>query len=553
MIVVEEGKPIKLPTLTSLKFSSAGFYDKTVWDLLRQADGCYFDKKTNTFEFPPNALCFLVDVLCTVDDVKVVPYYEDDVPTRSCGEMVFKVKPYKHQLDAVNYGLNHTGWMLLDDQGLGKTGSMIYLAETLKRYENLEHCFIICGVNGLKFNWASEIEKFSDLSWHILGQRVNRRGNIVIGSVEDRLNDLRNPIDEFFVITNIETLQNKNFAQAFNSSKNHFDMIILDEAHRCKSPSALSVKTLLKVKAKRCIALTGTVIVNNPENAYVPLKWTGNTNSNYSQFNNMYNVYGGFGGVQVLGHKNLDLLKQLLASCSLRRLKSDVLDLPEKTYITDYVEMYDDQRKLYLDVQQGIADELNKLDHKPSIMEEITINMRLRQITAYPGMLSTEVTNSAKIERTVQLVQDIVAQGDKVVIFSNFKETVYELERRLSNYGVVVCTGDHNEAQSVEARRKFQEDDNVKVFIGTWQKMGTGFTLHAASYAIFIDTPWTYASFEQACDRLHRIGQNKKVFIITLITKDTYDERVQEILQCKEDLSKFIVDNGDDKNLSLYE
>lgn len=553
MITIEEGKPIKIPTLTSLKVSADSFYDKFVWDLLRQTEGCYFDKSTRVFEFPPNTLCFLIDILCTLDDVKVVPYYAEETSTRTCGEMTFKVKPYQHQLDAVNYGLNHNGWLLLDDQGLGKTGSMIYLAETLKRYENLEHCLIICGVNGLKFNWASEVGKFSDLSWHILGQRVNRKGKLVVGSVEDRLNDLSSPIDEFFVITNIETLQNKNFAKAFSSSKNHFDMIILDEAHRCKSPSALSVKTLLKIHAKRCIALTGTVIVNNPENAYVPLKWTGNTSSNYSQFNNMYNVYGGIGGSQVLGHKNLDLLKQLLESCSLRRLKSEVLDLPDKTYITDYVDMYDDQRKLYLDVQQGIADELNKLDHKPTVMEEITINMRLRQITAFPGMLSTEVTNSAKLDRLEQLVQDIVQQGDKVVVFSTFKETVYEIARRLGDIGVVISTGDYNDTQSMEAIERFQNDDTVKVFVGTWQKAGTGITLTAASYMIFIDTPWTSASFEQACDRIYRIGQNKRVFIITLITKDSYDERVAEILQRKENLSKFIVDDGDASKVSMFE
>ena len=279
MIVIEEGKPLKLPTLTSLKINANSFYDKFVWDVLRQTEGCVFDKKTNIFELPANALSFLIDVLCTVDDVKVVPYYDNEGDIRTCDAMVFKVKPYRHQIEAINYGLNHNGWLLLDDQGLGKSIMMIYLAETLRNTEHLEHCLIVCGVNGLKFNWASEIEKSSELSWRILGQRTNRKGKLVVGSVEDRLNDLASPISEFFVITNIETLQNKNFVKAFNNSANRFDMIVLDEAHRCKSPSSLAVKTLLKIKAKRTVALTGTAIVNNPENAYVPLKWTGNTSS----------------------------------------------------------------------------------------------------------------------------------------------------------------------------------------------------------------------------------------------------------------------------------
>lgn len=93
-----------------------------------------------------------------------------------------------------------------------------------------------------------------------------------MSSVADRCKQLKQGISEFFVITNIETLQSKEFADAFNKSKSKFDMIVLDEAHKAKNPSSKAVKNLLKLKSKRNIALTGTMIMNNPENAYVPLK-----------------------------------------------------------------------------------------------------------------------------------------------------------------------------------------------------------------------------------------------------------------------------------------
>jgi len=161
-------------------------------------------------------------------------------------------------------------------------------------------------------------------------------------------------------------------------------MIVLDEAHRAKNPSSKSAKNLLKLKSKRNIALTGTVIMNNPENAYLPLKWTGNLNSTFSAFKGMYNVYGGFGGVQVIGYKNLDLLKEHIASCSLRRLKSEVLDLPEKTYQIEYVEMGTRQRALYNEVEKGIAEELDLLpkNKQLTIMEELVMHIRERQVTA---------------------------------------------------------------------------------------------------------------------------------------------------------------------------
>ena len=371
-------------------------------------------------------------------------------------------------------------------------------------------------------------------------------------SVNERCSILKNGIKEFFVIVNIETLQNKNFAEAFNKSRSTFDMIVLDEAHHCKQPTSLAAKTLMKLKAKRTIALTGTLIMNNPENAYVPLKWTNNIGSTFSQFKGMFNVYGGFGGVQVIGHKNLDLLKQLVQSCSLRRLKTDVLDLPDKNYQIDYVELKPQQRALYKEVQDGILAELDKLEKTPTVIQELAINMRLRQITAFPGMISTEVTQSAKLDRLEELVESIVNQGDKVVVFSTFKGSVFEVYNRLKQYNPLICTGDDSD-QDIDIRKQmFEKNTENKVMICTWQKMGTGHTLTAANYVIFIDTPWTDADFQQCADRIYRIGQNKKCFIITLIAKDTYDERVQEILERKECLSGYLIDNKDANMLNIF-
>lgn len=424
---------------------------------------------------------------------------------------------------------------------------MIYLAETLYKLGELDHCFIICGVNNLKFNWYREILKFSELSSKILGQKIKKNGDIVIGSVKDRLLDLSSDIKEFFVITNIETLQNKDFVKYFKKSKTKFGMIVLDEAHRVKNRSAKATDTLLKLSADRCIALTGTLIMNNPENAYVALKWTGNLKSNYTDFCSMYNIYGGFNNAQVVGYKNLDLLQELISSCSLRRKKEEVLELPPKTYEVEYIEMLPKQRELYNEVLDGVTKDLNLLSKKKKIstMDELVMNMRLRQITAYPGILSTTVTESAKLDRLEELVEDIVNQGDKVLVFCSFKSTVPEINRRLEKYNPLICTGDAKDIDIDKYKELFQNDDKYKVLICTWQKMGTGHTLTAANYVIFIDTPWTDADFQQASDRAYRIGQLKHTHIITLVCVGTYDERVLEILNNKEILSSYLIDNQD--------
>ena len=539
-MVIEERYSNALPSLTSLYFK-LDYYDSSLFSTLVQTDGSVYNNKTHEFEFPLNRLIYLVNLLLKYGDVTV---NLNQVPKgcllKSVDISQFKQKPYQHQIDAVLYGINRDkGWLLLDEQGLGKTASIIYLAETLAKTEGLEHCFIICGVNSLKYNWEEEIKKFSNLSACILGKKVLRNGNVSFLSVAERCKQLKEGVDEFFVITNIETLQSNEFAQSFIKSKSKFDLIVLDEAHKCKNPQGKGAKTLMKLKAKRCIALTGTLIMNVPENAFVSLKWTENTSATFTSFKQMYNMYGGYGNKQVIGHKNLELLQELVESCSLRRLKTDVLDLPPKTYIKEYVEMGNAQRKFYDEIAMGIMADAVKIEH-PTILEEITLNMRLRQVTAFPGILSN-ITDSAKLDRLCELVSTIVAQGDKVVVFSTFKETANEAFRRLQEYGAVLCTGDVEDAIVANNVRNFQSNNNIKIFIGTWQKCGTGITLTEASYLIFIDTPWTDADFQQASDRIYRIGQTKPCFIITLITKDTYDERVEEILEMKKNLSDTII------------
>ena len=270
--------------------------------------------------------------------------------------------------------------------------------------------------------------------------------------------------------------------------------------------------------------------MNSPLDAYVPLKGTRNKKGNLNKFKELYCEYGGFRGVQIIGYKNLDLLHEQIKINSIRRKKSDVLDLPPKTYHLEYVEMNDLQEKFYKDIKQGVIDELDKVKVDPAYA--MSLSFRLRQATAFTGILSSTIMESAKLDRLEDLVEEIIAEGNKVVVFSTFKPTLREVERRLNlkNINNVICDGDVKDSLINERRDRFEQDPNCKVLLGTWQKMGTGFTLTAANYLIFIDTPFTDGLFQQAADRIYRIGATKNVTIITLITKDTVDERIQDII-----------------------
>ena len=168
---------------------------------------------------------------------------------------------------------------------------------------------------------------------------------------------------------------------------------------------------------------------------------------------------------------------------------------------------------------------------------------RLRQATAFPSILTTETISSAKLDRAEDLARQLIGNGEKVVIFSTFKESVYELQKRLKDFNVVIGTGDLKDEEVAANKDKFQEDLSINAFIGTWQKCGTGITLNKASYMIFIDVPWTAGVFQQAQDRIHRIGTKNPVFIYHLITKDTIDERVREIVNDKGAIADYIIDD----------
>ena len=169
--------------------------------------------------------------------------------------------------------------------------------------------------------------------------------------------------------------------------------------------------------------------------------------------------------------------------------------------------------------------------------------LRLRQATACPSILSSKEIPSAKIERAYELCKEIIEEGNKVVIFSTFKQTVEELKNKLKEFKPLIGTGDTKDELLSKYIDDFQNNEENKIFIGTWQRCGTGLTLNKASYMIFIDTPWTDASFQQACDRIHRIGSKKPVFIYNLITTNTIDEKVLEIVEDKAALSDFIIDD----------
>lgn len=545
--IIETPTPIKISGLSSLLVTFD--FNQYIVDSLKTIPTYYYHKAIQTWEFPVCYLSRLLDNLTFLDDIQLQlldnsflskSYYNLE-PLSETEKISFKMKPFDHQLEAINYGLSHEKWLLLDSMGLGKTNSIIWLAETLKRRGLIDHCFIICGVNSLKQNWKKEIAKFSTESAVVLGEYVTRNGTIRYRSMDKRATQLKEPIEEFFVITNLESLRDDRIIEAFKKSSNRFGMIAFDEAHKAATKTSQQGTNLLKLDAPFKVAATGTLITNNPLSAYVPLSWTGNDQSILTTYKSQYCNFGGIKDSQVIGFKNLEVLQEEIGNCSLRRTLDQVRsDMPPKTVTLELLEMDDSHRKFYEAIKQGVKEEADKIELKSANL--LALTTRLRQATACPSLLTTQNVESTKVTRCLEYIDELVSQGEKVVVLSVFKETINDLATKLGKFRFSINTGDHSDAVVADNVSRFQEDPREQVFIGTWGKVGTGWTLNAASYLLCLDTPYTDAMFSQGTDRIWRVNNDRPAFITVFMCSDTIDERVQQIIETKKELGDYLVD-----------
>ena len=525
-------------------------YDMNIINTIRELPTRYWLNDTKEWEVPFKKLEDLINIFSDKYEIDVKTDYpqcfaedeEIDIPNG----FEFKTKPFNHQIDGFKYGLNHSKWLLGDEQGLGKTKEVIDLAIAEKLMQGCKHCLIVCGVNGLKWNWVNEVATHSNERAYILGQKVRKNGNVTIGSMADRLSDAENiqDIEEYFIITNVETLRDERVTSALSEQckKGNIGMIAADEVHKMKNASSQQGKGFLKLGADKMIAMTGTPLMNHPLDLYIILKWLGYEKHSFYAFRNHHCIMGGFGGHEVIGYKNLDELQEQLNDIMLRRLKKDVLDLPEKTIIDEYVEMTPKQSKIYKEVLDDIKDNIDQIAIAPNPLAQL---IRLRQATGFTGILSSTIQESAKLDRMEELVDDAVENGQKVVIFSNWTQMTSAIKQRLQNkYYCVMITGEVNTEARERAKEEFQNNPKCKVIIGTTGAMGTGLTLTSGNVMIFTDIPWTKALYDQATDRCHRIGQNENVTVYNLICKGTVDERINEIVQKKGMMADYLIDGN---------
>lgn len=423
---------------------------------------------------------------------------------------------------------NGFGALLADEMGLGKTIQVITLLKTIK---NRKRCLVVCPAS-LVYNWSNEINKF-DKTLPCL---------IIAGNAKEREELINNSKDEI-LITSYDLL--KRDIEYYEDKQ--FDVEIVDEAQYIKNASTLASKAVKAIRANYKIALTGTPIENRLSEIYSIFEYM------MPGFFRSYKYFKENFESPIIKDEDKDVelrLNQMITPFILRRLKKDVLkDLPDKLEEVYYAKLEGEQKQLYdartLRLKQTLAKTSNEefKENKLMILAEIT---RLRQICCDPHIIYEKYkANSAKKDLCIDLINNAIAGGHKVLLFSQFTDVFKELEPLFKENNIKYnllegSTPKHKRAMMVES---FAYDD-TPLFCISLKAGGTGLNLTAADIVIHYDPWWNVAAENQASDRAHRIGQKNIVSVYRLIMKDTIEERILELQNVKTDLANRIL-SGD--------
>lgn len=324
-----------------------------------------------------------------------------------------------------------------------------------------------------------------------------------------------------------------------------WDLIVADEAHRIKDPSAQMSKALKKVPCSMRLALSGSIIQNHAEELFSVLQWLFPLvyRAKWRDWNDRFIDYvdGPFGKLCVgVKLERVEEMRRELGVFMVYRRKEDELDLPPKTYETLLVELSSSQRKAYNDLLRSCEAELED-GTRIKAADGLVMLGRLRQVASGLDLLSEHVNDSSKLDLACDLIAD--DPDSAYVVFGWYKASCHALAERLDKLGIgsFVVDGDVPQATRAEYIARFQEGE-ARVFVGTLSTLGESVTLHRANKVIRIDRSWNPALNLQAEDRVQRIGQTRNVTVTDIVAKDTVDEvRVLPVIAGKEALRRLIL------------
>jgi len=465
----------------------------------------------------------------------------------------YKTEPFSHQKKALKklFELDGIGALLME-MGTGKTKVAIDWAGIGFYNWGLRKVLVVAPLSVLGV-WPRQIRQHSGAPARIIrldgssSNRIRMLQRILLAEASGPNDAIR------YLIINYEGIwREDNNGVSIEELLKRWrpDLVIFDESHRLKSPTSRQSKSAYRIskESKQRLLLTGTPITKAPLDIFGQFKSMDDRifGTNWFYFKNLYGVWGGFGRYQLKGYRNLKELTAKVRAHSFRIKKEQCLDLPPKLFETVPVTLPDSIMKLYKQMAEEMIIEIEETHATAAIV--LVKLLRLSQITN--GFVkdvdgNIRILDSSKLNTCLDLLDDLLEEDHKVVIFARFKSDMErisdQLDKRKVDYVILSGSVPGNKRDSLVER--FHRDPKLRVFIAQIQAGSLGIDLTPASAAIFYSLDYNAANYWQAQDRLHRHGQNRKVTYYHLIAPRTIDQVVLSVLKAKGNLAEAIIHN----------
>ena len=456
-----------------------------------------------------------------------------------------KTKPFPHQVEAIEYITSRVSVPLFDEQGLGKTKMVIEALCNNMEQKIIDGALIICKMHLIQ-NWKDEIETHSHLKCIVLRGSANEKGLRFMG------------YSHFYIINYESVIGEVERLRMFLRIRKM--AIVLDESYKIKNPNTETTRAILNLKdlAKKRIIVTGSPIANRPLDLWAQFYFLDNGNllgDNYKKFEKAYsvNLKGDSSPEQ---EAKFNDLREIVLSNSIRRLKKDVLELPEKIYIAKHVQIEGQQKEMYVQLKKELYIEITNIDGEKIIDESSEILkklLRLAQIASNPFLIDKAYDETpAKFPLLDALIDTILERKEKVIVWSCFVDNIRILYKRYRKFGSLILYGGIPMEKRNKTVKQFRNSDEFVILVANPAAAREGLTLTSANNAIYLDRNFNLVDYLQSQDRIHRISQTKECRIYKLIAKNTIDEYIDEIICKKHKLAKYIQGDTDSIESNQY-
>ena len=485
---------------------------------------------SDTFRCYKDAIDFIIDIREKAKREKIVKTYDDKKL-----DNLLKVNLYPYQKEGIRFAAKAGKAIIADEMGLGKTIQAIGTAELLRKEGLIGSVLVLCPTS-LKYQWRSEIKKFTDAEVFVIEgshlkrkEAYNRPEPYKIISYNSAANDIK-------ILGSLQT-----------------DMLIMDEVQRLKNWNTQISRAARKIESDYSVILSGTPLENKLDELYSIVEFVDNFRlAPYYLFKDKHIITDETG--KVLGYKNLNDIGKKLVDILIRRRKKDVkLQMPERSDKNLFIPMTDEQMGMHQEWQNQVRLLVLKWRRMHFLSDKdrkrlLLFLSQMRMVCDSSYILDQNTRYDTKVDECVNIINDIISEeGEKVVVFSQWERMTRLIAKELEKkeIGFEYLHGGVPSEKRKNLVDNFMNEPSSRVFLST-DAGSTGLNLQSAATIINIDLPWNPAVLEQRIGRIYRLGQQNNIQVINLVTPDSIEQEMLGKLRFKTSMFEGVLDDGED-------